>query len=122
MLANRAILLPAVPAASTQPMTTSSISRPSTPERATAFLIAWPTSVGDFVALKAPLNARPIGVLAVETITASLILYFHPSVEGRGVPVRQAVPPIGCVASPNLRPISGGWGVKVNVGMSYKIG
>ena len=89
MLAYRAIFFPAVPAVSTQPMTTSSISPPSAPERATAFLIAWPKSVGDFVALKAPLNARPIGVLAVETMTASLMSCFRPSAECRGVPVAQ---------------------------------
>src|SRR5438552_576204 len=66
--------MPAVPALSTQPMTTSSISSPATPARRTAWSITWPSNVGDFVLLKAPLYARAIGVRAVETMTASLMM------------------------------------------------
>ena len=50
--------------------TTSSISAGSTPARPTACRIAWAASEGERWAFNAPLNARPIGVRAVETITA----------------------------------------------------
>ena len=72
----RATFIPAVPAVSTEPMITSSISAPSMPARATAWRIAWPISVGDLMLLSAPRNARPIGVRAVDTMTASLMAIF----------------------------------------------
>ncbi len=52
-------------------MTTSSISPRIEPARFTAARMAWPASVWRGVSLKAPRNALPIGVRAVETITAS---------------------------------------------------
>jgi len=42
----------------------------SIPARDTACRMAWPASVGDFVQLKAPRNAQPIGVRAVDTKSA----------------------------------------------------
>lgn len=47
----------------------------STPERATASRIECAASVRAGAMLNAPLQARPIGVLAVDTITASSIGY-----------------------------------------------
>ena len=64
MSAWRAMFSPAVPAVSTLPTTTSSISSGATDARSTAWAIAWPASEGERVRLNAPLNARPIGVRA----------------------------------------------------------
>src|SRR5262245_21198118 len=69
----RATFIPAVPAVSTVPMTTSSISPGSMRARSTAWRMTWDKSVGDLMLLSAPRNALPIGVRAVETMTASLM-------------------------------------------------
>src|SRR5438552_5292828 len=52
-------------------MTTSSTSPGSRPARRTACAITWPPTAAPCVLLKAPRYARPIGVRAVETMTAS---------------------------------------------------
>ena len=70
---SRATFMPAVPAVRTEPMTTPSISSPWTPARSTAWAMAWPIMVGDLMLLSEPLNATPIGVRAVDTMTASLM-------------------------------------------------
>ena len=59
-----------------QPMITSSTSAESIPARFTALAIACPPNVGASVSLKAPRYALPIGVLAVDTITACLVIRF----------------------------------------------
>ena len=64
----------AVPACMAQPITTSSTSAPSSPARRTASRMTWPPKVGALVLLNAPRNALPIGVRAVETMTASFIM------------------------------------------------
>src|SRR5436309_16035528 len=51
-------------------MMTSSISPGATLARLTASAIACPAKACGWVSLKAPRNARPIGVRAVETMTA----------------------------------------------------
>ena len=94
----RARFIPAVPAVSTVPMITSSISAPSMPARRTAWRIAWPISVGDLMLLSAPRNARPIGVRAVDTMTASLMASF-PSIDS----FRIGAPGTRCPAAPQLR-------------------
>src|SRR5712675_2239209 len=63
----RAIFCPVARSGMAQPITTSSTSPGSTPARSTACMTTWPPS-------KAPRNALPIGVRAVETITASGML------------------------------------------------
>src|SRR5215216_4531708 len=70
----RAILVPVVPCCMAQPITTSSTSAPSTLARDSADAIACPNSVAPSVWLSAPLYALPIGVRAVETITASVMV------------------------------------------------
>ena len=57
-----------------QPITTSSTSAPSILARDNAEEIACPNKVAPSVWLSAPLYALPIGVRAVETITASVIV------------------------------------------------
>ena len=57
-----------------QPKMASSISPPSTPARSTACRTTCPPSVTGWVMLKPPRKAFAIGVLAVETITASLVI------------------------------------------------
>ena len=79
----RARFIPAVPAVSTVPMTTSSISAPSMPARSTAWRIACAISVGDLMLLSAPRKARPIGVRAVETMTASLMAVLLVAMQSR---------------------------------------
>src|SRR6266702_3656862 len=69
----RAILVPVVPCCMAQPITTSSTSAPSILARESADEIACPKRVAPSVWLSAPLYALPIGVRAVETITASVI-------------------------------------------------
>src|SRR5260370_17981055 len=69
----RAILVPVVPCCMAQPITTSSTSAPSTLARDNADEIACPNRVAPSVWLSAPLYALPIGVRAVETISASVI-------------------------------------------------
>src|ERR1700761_446622 len=54
-----------------QPMTTSSISAGSSLARFTASRIAWAAMVGPSRLLNAPRYALPMGVRAVETMTAS---------------------------------------------------
>src|SRR6266702_5201468 len=70
----RAILVPVVPCCMAQPITTSSTSEPSILARDNADEIACPNRVAPSVWLRAPLYALPIGVRAVETITASVIV------------------------------------------------
>src|SRR5712692_2017167 len=70
----RAIFCPVARSGMAQPITTSSTSPGSTPARSTACLTTWPPSTAPWVMLKAPRNALPIGVRAVETITASGML------------------------------------------------
>ncbi|MCY1496833.1 hypothetical protein D9M68_307830 [compost metagenome] len=64
---------PAVPAGIPVPMTRSSISAASMPARSTAARMAKEAMVGAVVALKAPRNALPMGVRAVERMTASFM-------------------------------------------------
>ena len=75
----RAMFIPAVPAASTVPITMSSIAaRPWSsmrPARCTACAMAWAIIVGDLVLLSDPRNARPMPVRAVLTMTASLMTF-----------------------------------------------
>src|SRR6266851_406886 len=70
----RAMLVPVGPCCRGQPFTTSSTSVGSTFARDNAAEIAWPSRVAPSVLLRAPLYALPIGVRAVETITASVIV------------------------------------------------
>src|SRR6266853_1732308 len=70
----RAMFCPVARSGMAQPIITSSTSPGSTPERATACLTTWPPSTAPWVMLKAPRNALPIGVRAVETMTASGML------------------------------------------------
>ena len=70
----RAMLVPVVPCCMAQPITTSSTSAPSILARDSADEIACPNRVAPSVWLSAPLYALPIGVRAVETITASVIV------------------------------------------------
>ena len=70
----RATLPPVVPSGRPTPRITSSTSAGSTPARLTACAITWAPSVGPVVMLKAPRWALPIGVRAVETITASVMV------------------------------------------------
>jgi hypothetical protein len=69
----RAMLRPLEPCCIAQPMTTSSTSAGSMPERFTASRMAWAPRVGAAVLLNAPRYALPIGVRAVATITASFM-------------------------------------------------
>jgi hypothetical protein len=67
----RAMFCPAAPSGSAQPMTTSSTSPGSSPARLTACAMTCPPIAAPCVLLNAPRYARPIGVRAVDTITAS---------------------------------------------------
>src|SRR5690606_16079952 len=69
----RATFSPLVPCCIAHPMMTSSTSAGSMPARATAARMACAPSVGASVLLNAPRYALPIGVRAVDTITASFI-------------------------------------------------
>src|SRR4051794_30022186 len=69
----RAMLWPVAPSPKPQPITTSSTSPGSTPARSTACLITCPPISAPCVRLNAPRIAFPIGVRAVETMTASTI-------------------------------------------------
>ena len=74
MADSRAMLLPVAFSGVAQPSTTSSTSPGSMPARSTACLTTWPPSVAPWVMLNAPRNALPIGVRAVDTMTASDML------------------------------------------------
>ncbi|SKX89324.1 Uncharacterised protein [Mycobacteroides abscessus subsp. abscessus] len=67
----RAMLNPVEPCCMAAPSTTSSTSPPSIPARDTAWAMACPASSCAWVLLNAPRYAFPIGVRAVETMTAS---------------------------------------------------
>src|SRR5215475_4237788 len=67
----RAMLCPVARSGMPHPIITSSTSPGSMPARSTACLTTWPPSTAPCVMLKAPRNALPIGVRAVETMTAS---------------------------------------------------
>src|SRR5262245_9680444 len=69
----RATLKPWVPSCSAAPMMRSSISPGSSPARLITSLITGAARVGAVVSLKAPRYALPMGVRAVDTMTASLI-------------------------------------------------
>src|SRR5262245_45300251 len=71
-----AMLPPVAPSGLAQPSTTSSTCAGSMPARLTACAITWPPSSAPCVRLKAPRTARPIGVRAVETMTASTMVTF----------------------------------------------
>src|SRR5436190_6707995 len=71
MAESRAILLPVAFSGVAQPSITSSTSPGSIPARSTACFTTSPPRVAPCVMLKAPRNALPIGVRAVETMTAS---------------------------------------------------
>ncbi len=81
--------MPAVPAGMAVPSTTSSMSSADRPARSTAARMAWPASVGDLMLFREPWNARPIGVRAVETITASVMPFLRKN-QIRWVPRRAA--------------------------------
>src|SRR4051794_12575572 len=70
----RAMLPPVAPSGLAQPMTASSMSPGSSPARSTACLMTWPPISAPWVRLKAPRMARPIGVRAVDTMTASTMV------------------------------------------------
>src|SRR5699024_10641443 len=67
----RPMFIAVLPCCRAAPTTTSSTCSPSTPERSTACRTACPMSSWAWVSLKAPRYARPMGVRAVETMTAS---------------------------------------------------
>src|SRR5881409_2696269 len=67
----RAMFWPVAPSGNAQPRTTSSTSPGSRRARLTAFAMTWPAMAAPCVLLKAPRYALPIGVRAVETMTAS---------------------------------------------------
>src|SRR5262245_3499442 len=67
----RAMLPPVAPSGWAQPMVTSSTSPSSMPARFTASATTCPPMSAPCVRLKAPRTALPIGVRAVETMTAS---------------------------------------------------
>ena len=69
----RATFMPEVPCCKAQPKIHSSTSARSIPARSTAALTATAPKLAPRKLLKAPRYALPIGVLAVETITASLL-------------------------------------------------
>src|SRR5690242_15407351 len=71
--ASRAMLWPVAPSGLAQPRMTSSTSPGATLARSTAFWMTCPAMVAPWVLLKAPRTALPMGVRAVETMTASLI-------------------------------------------------
>src|ERR1700756_5384709 len=70
----RATFIAVVPCCMAHPMTTSSTSPGSTLARLTASPMTCPAIVGPSVLFSAPRKAFPIGVRAVETITASVML------------------------------------------------
>src|SRR5215813_3330816 len=67
----RATLEPVVPSGAAQPRITSSTSPRSSLARSAACLITWAPMSAPWVSLKTPRKALPIGVRAVETMTAS---------------------------------------------------
>src|SRR6266404_1213891 len=67
----RATLEPVVPSGAAQPRITSSTSASSTLARSAACLMTCAPMSAPWVSLKMPRNALPIGVRAVETMTAS---------------------------------------------------
>ena len=68
----RATLEPVVPSGAAQPSSTSSTSPSSSLARSTACLMTCAPMSAPWVSLKAPRKALPIGVRAVETMTASM--------------------------------------------------
>src|SRR5699024_4525776 len=70
----RATLPPCAPCCTAARRTTCSIPAGSTPERSTAWRIAWPASSCDCVLLNAPRYALPMGVRAVDTMTACVMV------------------------------------------------
>src|SRR3954469_1955500 len=73
MADSRATFEPVAFSGVAQPSTTSSTSAGSIPARSTACFTTWPPSVAPCVMLNAPRKALPIGVRAVDTITASVM-------------------------------------------------
>ena len=71
----RAMLPPVAPSGLAQPMITSSTSAGSSFARSTAALTAWPPSVAPWVMLSAPRQDLQSGVLAVDTMTASVMIF-----------------------------------------------
>src|SRR5215213_3317761 len=71
----RATLEPVVPSGAAQPRITSSTSPSSTLARSAACLMTWAPMSAPWVSLKTPRKALPIGVRAVETMTASAMLF-----------------------------------------------
>ena len=69
----RAMLPPVAPSGLAQPITTSSTLAGSMPARSIAARMAWPPMSAPWVMLNAPRCAFPMGVRAVETMTASVI-------------------------------------------------
>ena len=72
----RATLEPVVPSGAAQPRITSSTSPRSTLARSAACLMTCAPMSAPWVSLKMPRNALPIGVRAVETMTASAMIDF----------------------------------------------
>ena len=70
----RATLEPVVPSGAAQPRITSSTSPSSTLARSAACLMTCAPMSAPWVSLKMPRNALPIGVRAVETMTASAMM------------------------------------------------
>ncbi len=71
----RATLEPVVPSGAAQPRITSSTSPSSTLARSAACLMTWAPMSAPWVSLKTPRKALPIGVRAVETMTASAMIF-----------------------------------------------
>ena len=67
----RAMLPPVAPSGLAQPIVTSSTSPGSMPARLTAWATTWPPMSAPCVRLNTPRTALPIGVRAVDTMTAS---------------------------------------------------
>src|SRR5688572_21403868 len=80
----RAMLPPVAPSGLAQPMVTSSTSPGSMPARFTAWATTWPPISAPWVRLKAPRTALPMGVRAVETMTASTMAW-GPLLGARGL-------------------------------------
>ena len=74
----RATLEPVVPSGAAQPRITSSTSARSILARSAACLMTWAPRSAPWVSLNTPRKAFPIGVRAVETMTASAIGFSFP--------------------------------------------
>ena len=100
--AMRATLWPVVPSGAAQPRITSSISPSSILARSAACLMTCAAMSAACVSLKIPRNALPIGVRAVETMTASA-MKFPPDRNGYSVIPRGSEGSMLMAFNPSLR-------------------